>query len=69
MLVLRKVVEAKFDILKKHIEFYALTTPSAAYDSLISKINSLKDQYVTTAKRRRAGGDGDNTPPNDNPPA
>lgn len=68
MLELRKVVEAKFDILKRHIEFYALTTPSAAYNSLISKINSLIDQYVITAKRRRSGG-GNATPTNANPPA
>jgi hypothetical protein len=65
ILELRKIVEAKFDILKRHIEFYALTTPSPAFDSLINKINSLKDQYVTTAKRRRSGG-GNETPPNDN---
>jgi hypothetical protein len=68
MLELRKVVEAKFDVLKRHIEGHNLFTPSAAYDSLINKINSLIDQYVATAKRRRSGG-GNDTPPNDNPPA
>jgi Family of unknown function (DUF6261) len=68
MLELRKVVEAKFDILKRHIEGHNLFTPSAAYDSLINKINSLINQYVATAKRRRYGGGGNDAPPNDNPP-
>ena len=68
ILVLRKVVEAKFDVLKRHIEWYALTPPAPAYDSLINKINSLIDQYVATAKRRRSSGSSGSTPPNDNAP-
>ncbi len=56
LLVLRKVVETKFDVLKRHIEWYALTPPAPAYDSLINKINSLIDQYIATAKRRKSGG-------------
>ncbi len=68
ILLLRKVVETKFEILKKHIEWYALTPPAPAYDSLISKINSLIDQYITTAKRRRSSGGSSDVPPSNNVP-
>lgn len=61
---LREAVQAKYDVLKRHIEGHNLFTPSAAYDSLIAKINTLISQYITTAKRRRAsGGGGNDTPP------
>lgn len=66
ILPLREVVQAKYEILKRHIEGHQLFTPSAAYDRLINKINSLISQYKTTAKRRRAGGGGED---NDTPSA
>lgn len=60
---LREVVQAKYDVLKRHIEGHNLFTPSAAYDILIAKINTLISQYITTAKRRRSSGSNSNTPP------
>ncbi len=59
---LRVDVQEKYDTLKRHIEGHQLFTPSAAYTSLINKINTLISQYITTAKRRRVSGGNGNTP-------
>ena len=56
LLPYRLVIQEKWEELEKYIKANQLLTPLPSGETLINSINTLIDQYITAAKKRKANG-------------